>query len=165
MTSELNSIDPTPEILTLSTGTQVSVSRVKTIQMLRLIKIFSAGDGIESLMFAYSNSDSEQDLAQKVLAVLVMAIPDAEAEVVGFLQSLVEPAHLRPRDSRQVADHEFNERAWKNLAKDLENPEIEDTVTILTAVIKRELPEFRSLGKRLMSLIQVAQPKTSSTTN
>lgn len=157
--TEIDHIDPTPEILTLRSGVQVSVSRVKTIQLLRLVKIFSAGDGIDALMYAYANSDGEEEMMRNVVSSLILAIPNAEKEVVEFIQSLVEPAHLRPRNSRIKEDAVFNENAYLTLSEELSNPDIEDLFMILETVVRKELPEFRSLGKRLLSLAQVAPKK------
>ena len=150
--SELDRLDPEPVTVKLESGFPVEVVRLKTRQMFRLLRILTRGAGpaIAQLDF----SAEQEDFAQKMLGILIMAIPDAEQETVAFLQSMCKPAELVEKKSAQLTkqENEHNQELWDRFNAELFNPEIDDTLSLLEVIIANEAPELQSLGKRLKAL-------------
>lgn len=143
--------------LTLSTGTNVRVQRLKTIQMLRLLRIFTKGIGD---ITALNLNVDDEDFGQTLLSIALMAIPEAEQETIEFVQSLVEPVDLI-KEPKSKADREKNTEVLTAFFLETQNPELEDLIDILEVVIKNEAPHVIALGKRIAALV-TAQTKSAA---
>lgn len=159
---EIERLDPTPKNLTLSTGFEVELVRLKTRQFLRLLKILTSGlqpGALQTLNFG----DDPEDFASKLVAMMMMAIPDAEPAAIAFLQSMLQPSGLvggiggKPLIQMSKQDRENDTTLWDKFQNELFNPEITDTVDVIEQIILQEAPELQALGKKLERLMKLAQ--------
>jgi hypothetical protein len=162
--TEAERLDPQPQgPVTLSSGTRIEIQPLKLRETMKLLRIITHGAGgyVGSLLDGISMEDPAA-FAQTLVTVLLMSIPDAERETVEFIQTMCVPAEL-------PADKKAREQALSDLADELDNPELEDMVTIIEVVIRRESEDIRALGKRLGSALNLAArvgqaPKSEQTT-
>lgn len=155
--SELDRLDPEPVTVKLTSGFPVEVVRLRTRQMFRLLRILTRGAGPAIAQLDFSEESGE--FGQKLLGILVMAIPDAEQETVAFLQSMAKPASLVDKKSQHMTrqDTEHNQELWDRFNEELFNPEIDDTLSLLEVIVANEAPEMQALGKKLKALWTVAK--------
>jgi hypothetical protein len=170
-TSETDRLDPTPAVIELVSGSMVEIQRLKLRQLFRLLRIITRGGAgylpmLREAMISSSDEDRAEAFGTQLLAVALMALPEAEDEAVEFIMSVVEPVGLTPgNDKRQ---RERNEELRRALSEELFNPEPEDAISIIEAVIMREKSDLVALGKRLGAAFQMmtktGQLKTEETT-
>lgn len=144
-----------PTVLTLSTGTKIRVERLKTRQTLRAIRVLTTGAADILADFDF-NSEDEGGMAASLLAALIFAVPEAEDETIDFIQSMVSPYDLKA-DPKTKADKLYNADLYKQLEKELFNPELDDLISIVEVIVKLETPHIAELGKRLMLLLPTAK--------
>lgn len=153
--TELDALDPVPSRLTLSNGLEVEVEQLRTRQFFKMLRVITRGAGAlfgEVDLFG----ESSDDFGARFLAVVVLAIPEAEEETIDFLNSMVRPVGLTDKPRTQ-AERDANEAKWAEVVEALDNPELEDTVSLLEVIVRREAADIQSLGKRLRSMLQVAE--------
>lgn len=165
---DVDTLASEPVPLVLSSGLTVLVERLKTRQMMRLMKILTRGAGSALSSLRVGEDSDISEFAGQLLATVVFSIPEAEDETIDFVRCMVTPANLIV-SPRTTEDREANEARLAALDAEFENPEIEDLVTVLEQVITVEAPHLVALGKRLALLIKTQQksqdakrPKTSS---
>lgn len=146
---ELQHLDPQPLRLELKSGTPFDVQPLKLRQFLALLRIVTRGAAGVLSMGGLSAADGE-DFARQLLAITLFAIPEAEDETIVFVQSMVKPADL-------TGDRVQDAKKAEALRLELENPELEDVVIILEAIINNEADDLKALGKRLQSMMKVAE--------
>lgn len=145
-----------PEFFDLASGTQVRIRRLKTVETLRLLKILTVGAGGAISRIDWSSlSNNAEAFAGELVALLLMAVPNAVDETLQFIQSMVEPIDLIERP-RSKAERDSNQERWEVLGNELINPEIEDTIGILTNVVRQEAKDIQALGKRLRAMLPMA---------
>lgn len=142
------------EPLTLSNGFGIKVKRIRTRETFKLLKIITGGfqGSIGSLLFG--ENDSEEAFTGALLGAVIVSIPDAEDEAIDFIQAMVEPSNI-VEDPRTKPEREANEEAYAKLGRLMENPELDDLVTIIEKIITNEGPQIRALGNRLALLLKV----------
>lgn len=145
------------ENISLESGLQLKLLPLKSRQFLKLLRIITHGAAGMLLNVNFSGSDSPDEFAAKLAAVLGMAIPDAEEEVFEFLMSMVEPVGLKTGRLLNKQDKEENEKLKDAVFEELNNPELQDLVTLIEAIVKREAEDLQALGKRLMALFNLAK--------
>lgn len=153
--SELDRLDPEPVIVKLSTGFPVEIVRLKTRQFFRLLRVLTHGAG-PALMQSGLNFRSEPEtFTERFLMLVLMSIPDAESEAIGFLQSMCKPSGLADKPDSQLTkqEKEDNQASWDEFNQALFNPELGDTLDLIEAVVRQEAPELQALGKRLESMM------------
>jgi len=138
--------------LELSNGTEVQIKRLRTREMLKLLRIFTHGAGA---MLGNIDFGSEE-FAEQLVAVLLIAIPDAEDEVTEFIQAMVVPLGYEEKPKTKAAK-EANEALVSDLNETLDNLELDDLFDIISAIITNEGPELQSLGKKLQSILGTFQ--------
>lgn len=160
---DVDALDPTPEFLTLSTGTEVRIERLKTRQLFKLLKIVTVGAGSILGDIQLSADTDPMEFAGQLTGLLISSIPEADDEAIEFIQSMVTPTDLiqRPRGKEQ---REANDLREEEFAIEMDNPEIEDVISILEAVIAAESGNIQALGKRLAAMFKmnVAQEQVNS---
>lgn len=151
---DIDAIVPEPESLTLSDGFEIDVNRLRTRETMKLMKIITRGvsGSIGSILF--SEDDSEESFIGALLGATIVAIPEAENETIEFIRAMVVPSKLI-ESPRTKPERESNDEQFEKLHRLLENPELEDLVTILEQVIRNEGPQIRALGNRLALLLKV----------
>lgn len=161
--AELDALDPVPEQVTLDSGTVVVIEDLKARQFFRLLRILTHGaiPGLSELFNVTSDTDPQQ-FGMNLMTVTLLSIPDAEDETVAFIQSMVKPVGLIEGRRLNKQDAERNAELWERLAVELENPELDDLVTIIEAIVRRESADILALGKRLAAMFKLAE-KTGQT--
>lgn len=155
--SELDRLDSQPTEVKLESGFPVEVVRLRTRQLFRLMRILTKGAG-QALGQLNFGGNGEQ-FAQQLLGIILMAIPDAEQETIGFLQSMCKPAGIIEKPAAQLskAESKANDEAFARFAEEMFNPELEDTLAILEVIVANEAPDLQALGKKLSHLMTVAR--------
>lgn len=157
VSADVDALDPASSTITLSTGLVVDVDRLKTRGMFKLLKIVTRGAGPILMQMPLDFNDNEA-FVQQLLAVVVMAVPEAENEAIEFIQAMVTPEGFITRP-RSEADKKKNKELIERLIDELEDPEIEDTLAIIETIVRNEAGDIQALGKRLASTLQTITPK------
>lgn len=133
-----------PEVQELTVGgVPVEVNRLKLRGFLALMNIITTGVG-QNLGSVDFSADQEE-MAGNLMALVVMAVPNAVDETVDFVRVVVSP----------VAKND--KTAQRKLNEALEDPELDEFMDVLAAVIEQEAPEFQALlgkGKAHLQRIQ-----------
>ena len=108
-------------------------------------------------LFQMDDDTSSTEFTQRLLSVMLLSIPDAEDETVEFIRSMVEPAGLIAGRRLNKQDTERNNELIARVDAELENPDLDDLVTIIEAIVKREADDIQALGKRLAGMFKLAQ--------
>lgn len=143
---ELDRLDPIGSRFSLSSGSEIEIMPLKLRQFLKFLRILTAGASDVWGTMRLSTDDEGQFLAG-LMGLAVFAIPQAEDETVDFLKSMVQPADL-PKGPDRASQNIRMER-WNALSLELENPELEDTINLLQAILEAEASDLMALGKRL----------------
>lgn len=162
---ELDSLDAQPEgPIALESGTEVDVNRLRTREMLSLLRILTRGAG-GALANVTFDGDAT-DFAARLIGIAMVSIPEAEEETITFVQRMVSPHGLILGRRLSKAEQEINGNLLDGLAAEMMNPELEDLFSIVERVIRVEAPHVQALGKKFAFLLQTAtgtQPSTSPT--
>ncbi len=159
MANEIDKLDPIPETVTLRSGLEVQLESLKARQFFKLLRIITHGalPGMrEAGLFDMDDLDTEEFLG-RLLSVTLLSIPDAEDETIAFIRSMVYPTGLIDRRGLNKQDIQHNEVLWAGLDAEMENPDLDDVVTIIEAIVKRESDDIQALGKRLASMMKLAE--------
>ena len=146
---EADRLDPQPTPMVLESGTEFDIAPLKLRQFLRLLRIVTRG-AADVLDSANLNFEDPQDFLQTFIGMVLFSIPEAEDETVDFIQSMVVPKGLTGNPAKDRI-------AVNDLLAELDNPSLEDTVTIVQRIIERESEDLRALGKRLAGMLTVAE--------
>lgn len=150
---------PEVNVVTLSSGNKVEIVPLKTRQFFKLLKIITRGAGDALTSLRLDPNDSDMEFAGKLIATFGFSIPEAEDEAIDFIQSMCKPVGLndRPASSLNKQDREHDLALWEQMVTDLENPELEDLLSVIEAVITQETPNLKALGKRLGQMFNLAR--------
>lgn len=146
---EAERLDPQPTPSRLASGTEIEIEALKLRQFLRLLRIVTRGaaDSLESTTLDF---EDPQAFMQTFLGLVLFSIPEAENESVDFIKSMVLPKGL-------TGDPKKDFEKMDALAAELDNPELDDVITIIELIIQRESEDLRALGKRLGAMLKVAE--------
>lgn len=152
--SELERLDPTLPVVKLSTGYALDIMRLKTRQLFRLLKVLTHGAGPALMQNNLDFGGDSQEFGQRLLALVIMSVPDAENEFIEFLASMCQPHGLVVRKGGKLnkQETEDNTALWARFNEELHNPEPMDLLDVVEVVIKQESPDLQALGKRLAAL-------------
>jgi hypothetical protein len=168
--SEIDRLDPVGTTVMLTTGLSVSVVRMQTRQLFRLMRILTRGATVESIAALNFKPDASEEekkvFSAQLLGIVVRAVPEAENETISFLQAMAEPSELIKRQglarSLTKQESEFNAELFRRFGVDLYNPDIEDTLSLLETILSQEAPDIQALGKKLSRLWTVVRKATGS---
>lgn len=167
MTADTDPILSDPKPLTLVSGLEINVERLKTRQMMRLMRILTRGAGDALTGMKIDGDTDAAEFTGQLLAAVVFSIPEAEDETVDFVRSMVSPVGIVARPNKE--QREQNETLLMRLDSEFQNPEPEDLITVLEKVVEVEAPHLVALGKRVAALLKVQRmnlaartPKNSS---
>jgi hypothetical protein len=149
-----------PTKITLSSGREVVIQRIKTVQMIRLLRVLTKGVG-DAIMDLDFQSDDAEALGKNIGMLALLSIPEAEGETIDFISSLVEPADLI-RNPKTKADKEQNQEILTEFFYEMQNPELDDLITIMEIVVKNEAPTALALGKRVAALLQTQKKSVTA---
>jgi hypothetical protein len=156
-TTDVDVIVAEGDSVALASGTQVVIQPLKARQFFKLLRIITHGAGGMLLNVKFGPDDSPEEFGAKLLALVGFAIPDAEEEVIDFLLAMVKPADEKTGRALSKQDKDHNKRVSEELFEELYNPELEDLVTLVEAIVKREAEDLQALGKRLMGMFELAK--------
>ncbi|QOP66165.1 tail assembly chaperone [Arthrobacter phage DanielleIgnace] len=132
-------------------GVPVEVNRLKLRGFLALMNIVTTGVGQNLGTIDFSGD--QEELTGNMMALLVMAVPNAVDETVDFVRVVVSPKAKNDK------------LAQKQLNEALQDPELDEFMDVLAAVIEQEAPEFQALlgkGKAHLQRIQSLFRKNKS---
>lgn len=158
MATELRPLMPESEQVKLTGDVVAEIQDLKLRQFLAMLRIITRGSLpmlADGSFFATAQEDPDE-FAKRLLSVLVLSIPDAEDETVAFLRSLVRPVGLIEGRRLDKHDTERNTFLTAQLDAVMDNPELDDMVSILEVVVRREAADIQALGKRLAGMFRVA---------
>ena len=150
---ETERLDPEPTgPITLVSGHKVDIVPLKLRETMKLLKIVTRGAGgvLEQTMGGLDLEDPVA-FAQTFGALILFSIPEAEDEAVEFIQSMVLPAGFAELPNEEKIEQ------LNLLAVELANPELDDVVTIVERVVRRESEDIRNLGKRVTQAFKMAR--------
>lgn len=155
--SELDRIDPQPETCKLSTGFEVDVVRMRTRQFFRLLRVLTHGAGPALTQGGLDFAAPGEEFGQKLLMLVVMSIPDAEQEAIGFLASMCRPTGIVDKPASQLTkqEDEGNKALWARFNDELHNPDMGDTLDLIEVIVRQESPELQALGKKLQRMLDL----------
>jgi hypothetical protein len=162
MAHEIDALDPAPETVTLSTGAVVVIEDLRARQFFKLLRIITRGavPALQDMsLFKLDGELDAKEFAGRMLSLMVLSIPEAEDDAIAFVQSMCKPYGLIERRGVKLnkQDTERNTELWTRLITDLDNPELDDLVTIIEAIVKREAADIQALGKRLAAMFRLAE--------
>lgn len=145
--SDTDRLDPQVSGEVKLTNISVRLVPMRTRQIFRLMRIVTRGSGrfIGSMNLSFTD---ETQFASQMAALIVWSIPEAEDETIAFLQSMIDTGG----DTHE--DVLYRER----LVKELANPMLEDTVTLIEAIMEQEGKDLAALGKRLVGAFKTMVP-------
>lgn len=154
---DIRNIEHQPVQVKLLSGNFVEVQPLRTRQFFKLLRIVSHGAGQNILSIDLNPEESQEAFTVKLLTTLVFSIPDAEEETLDFISSMTKPVGLIERKELNKVDKERNTDLWAQYFQVMENPELEDFISIIEAVVKNEAGDLQALGKRLTGMFKLAQ--------
>lgn len=157
-------INPEPVDMKLSTGVLVSVNRLRTREFFKLMKIITTGAGRMLMEFRLDGGLGEEEFIGRLMALVILAIPEAEDETIEFLQAMVKPIGINEGRNLSPSDKDKNSEIWAEYSASMTNPDITDTVDIVEKIIRTEAGDLQRLGKRLASMMKIAQKTGQLTT-
>ncbi len=174
MTEEMRVLDPEPNVVVLENGVQVEIEPLKARQFFKLLRIVTRGalpNMQDFSLFRVGGDIDPQEFAGRFLSLMLLSIPEAENEAIDFINSMVRPVGLiqRPHGAKlSKADLDRNTTLWADVITTLDNPELDDLVSIIEAIVRRESADIQALGKRLAAMFKLAEktgqvPETSPT--
>lgn len=145
--------EPTP--VTLVSGLEIKIERLRTRALMALLKILTRGAGAVLGELQFDSETSSEAFVGQLLGAVIVAIPEAEDETVEFINRMVTPVLKEGRLSK--ADIAANADLEVQLRTELADPDLDDLLTIFSEIINIEGPHILALGKRLGVLIQAQQ--------
>lgn len=155
---DIESLDPRSTPIKLASGSSILVERLRMRQLFKLLRIVSHGAG-QALLSTRLNlaEDTQEELAIKLMSLLMLSVPDAEEETIDFIRSVTKPYGLAEGRSLSKQDRERNDILLRTLFDELDNPEPDDFLSIIEVVVKNEIEDVQALGKRLAATLKMAQ--------
>ncbi len=157
---EVSALDSIPQTVKLADGTHVQIEQLRARQFFKLLRIVTHGSlpMLNDLSFFRMDPDGDAgEFAGRLLSVMLLSIPDAEDETIDFLRSMCKPVGLIERKGLNKVDTERNNALWAQLDEVLANPELDDLITLVEAIVKREAADIQALGKRLVGMFKLAE--------
>src|ERR1051325_7998633 len=96
MTSEIDALDPVPERVTLISGTVVELESLRSRQFFKFLRIITIGalPALRDGKLFSTDAVDEGEFASRLIAAMVMAVPNAEDETIEWLMSMVRPVGM-----------------------------------------------------------------------
>ena len=145
--------EPTP--LTLESGFEIKIERLKTRALMALLKILTRGAAEVLPSLRFGEDTTQEEFTGQLIAAVVLAIPEAEEETVAFIQRMVSPAGIIEGRRLSKAEIQQNVDLEMQLRDELDDPELTDLVTIISQIIEIEAPHIIALGNQLGALLKV----------
>jgi hypothetical protein len=150
--TDIEALVPEPEVFTLTSGSVVRIKPLRTLELLKLLKVLTRGIGPNLDLVNFDEDSDSAAFAQQLILVITSAIPEAPEEMFDFIRSMVRPETdwiERPLTKEQRAS---NAQLQEDLDFELQNPEIEDTIDIVSKIIENEAEDLQGLGKKVVAV-------------
>lgn len=147
---DIDTLASEPSSFSLESGFEVEIQRLKTRQLMSLLRILTRGAGPVLAEMNFSEDMNQQEFTGQLIGAVLMSIPEAQDETIDFLRSMVSPAKLTPGKSKP--EKEVNQGLVETLNEELDNPEITDMLAIVEKIVRAEAPHIQALGKQLAVL-------------
>lgn len=134
----------------LVSGMEVEIVPLKTRQFFRLLKVITRGGASMLTQMPLRAGMAPEEFTQNLLALLVFSIPEAEQEAIDFFSSMVTPVGL-------TGDKDADREKRVEMLTELNNPELDDLLTIAEAIVQREGKDIQALGNRLARMFSIAE--------
>jgi len=154
---DIDTLASESSVITLESGFEVTVQRLKTRQTMRLLKILTRGASDALMTIKFGEDTSTEDFTGSLLAAVVLSIPEAEDETIDFIKGMVLPVGYIESKRLSIPEQEINAELDARLDVEMEDPELGDLISIAERVVTIEAPHIQALGKRLALLFQVQQ--------
>src|SRR6188768_2106510 len=118
--------------LTLESGFPIKVLRIRTRATMSLLKILTRGAGDVLSQVRFGDGITQEEFTGTLLGAVLLSIPEAEDETIEFINRVVEPANLIDKPRLTPGDIEFNAEQDDILAAELQDPSLDDLVTIVS---------------------------------
>ncbi len=166
--AELDALDPVPEQVTLESGFVIELERLKARQFFKLLRIVTGSGALSQLANAglfSMEGQTEADFTAQFVTVVLMSIPEAEDETIDFIRAMARPSGLRTGRKLNKQDEDHNLRLFLEFDQELNNPELDDLISIIEAIVRREASDIQALGKRLAAMLKMAEKTGQIPTN
>lgn len=128
--TDMDVIAPSEALVTVA-GVECRVKRIKLRELMLLARVLTAGVGTNLADIKLNEDGAEEQL----IALLVMAIPEAGVEVCDLLRAVVEPQFEPPADEKAEKEQQ---RARAAVNAEMRNPDPEVALDILGIVASQE---------------------------
>lgn len=155
--TELDALDPIPETVKLESGQVVALEPLKARQFFKLLRILTRG-ALPNMTGSLQDlqNGSPEEITSRLLGMTLLSLPEAEDEAIDFIRAMCKPVGLIERRNLNKQDSERNLALYSQLYQELDNPSLDDLVTIVEAIIRRESADIQALGKRLSGMLKLA---------
>lgn len=144
-------------VLKLEDGTEVAVRPLKLKELFAAFKVITRGSAMTFGAISpslFSDASEEDQFVQVLIGLLINAIPEADVEFCEFIRVCVDS--VSPALDGKWASREEKDEAEAHLDELLlENPEIGDALSIVTAVVVKEAKDIQKLGKKVGDAIKI----------
>jgi hypothetical protein len=138
----------------LTSGTEVEIQPLKLRQFLKFIKILTSGAS-EIWSNMQIDTNDMNAFMRDIAGLALFAIPEAEEQTVDFLKSIVMPANMPEGNDRASRDKRLE--MLTALYAELDNPDLDDALSLIQAIIEAEAADLMALGKRLRRMFETVQ--------
>ena len=153
---DVESILPNFGEYTFASGLTVDVGRLKTRSFLKLLKIVTRGAAGFLMEYRLDPGMDGGEFVQKLVALIVLSIPEAEDETIEFFRAMTTPQGYIQGIKLSPAEREINEDLGLRYNAALDDPELEDLFGLMECIVKQEAEDIQALGKRLVAMFTVA---------
>lgn len=150
---DADAILPPPARLEID-GIPVEIRRLKARELLALMQVVTFGLGPEVANMRFDAGATQEEVAGKILGMLIAAVPNAGDYFLSFVRLITDPA-------------DGDDKTRAALQRSLENPEIEVVLDVLETMVLQEQEDLESLVGRVKAMfrrIQAAYGKTGAAT-
>jgi hypothetical protein len=105
--TDIDTLASEPVPITLESGTEILIERLKTRQLMRLLKIVTTGAGDVLTELKFSADMDTAEFTGQLLGAVILSIPEAEDETIDFLKTMVLPKGLIA-DPKSKPEREIN---------------------------------------------------------
>lgn len=156
---ELATILAQPDLITLVSGRQVRVKPLKTRALLSLVGIAVGGVGpkLFDLDLKLDPDEDETVFAAKFAGLLISSALTSHDETLAFLRLVCEPVGLVTEGKIDKAVKARNQALTAALDAELEDPDPDDTISIIESIARNDGGSMQKWGKRLAGIWRLAE--------
>lgn len=151
-----NAIFGQPDVITLTSGTQVRIRRMRLFELMALLDIAIGGLGDNLHRLRPSADESTGMYVAKFAGLLIAAMPKAREETQAFLRMVCEPVGKVTVGRIDNAVRDRNRALDATLDAELANPHPRDAIEIIKTIARNDGADLQELGKELVEVVMMA---------